>query len=130
METLAASPVTSYIPSGLPRSYYSISSTSVLSVLLAGAAFKTRDFRPECSWLEDSTGLGWSRLSFVNIPVMALELVLARKAVVAAVLAPDLGAWKLLLVRIGAMLGLVVASEVAKVLGHDLTVLLETRIFS
>ena len=58
---------------------------------------------------------------------MALELVLARKAVVAAVSAPDQGAWKLLLVRVGAMLGLVVASEIAKVLGQDLTFLLETR---
>ena len=61
---------------------------------------------------------------------MALELVLARKAVVAAVLAPDHGAWELLLVRIGAMFVLVVASEVAKVLGYDLTVLLEARILS
>ena len=61
---------------------------------------------------------------------MALELVLARKAIVAAVLAPDHGAWELLLVRIGAMLGLVVASEVAKDLGYDLTILLEACILS
>lgn len=66
----------------------------------------------------------------MNVPVMALELVLARKAVVAAVLAPDHGAWELLLVRVGAMLGLVVALEFAKVLGHDLTILLETHILS
>ena len=66
----------------------------------------------------------------MNVIVMALELVLARKAVVAAVLAPDYGAWELLLVRVGAMLGLVVASEVAKVFGNDLTFLLETRILS
>ena len=130
METLAASPVTFCIPAGLPRSYYPRSSMTALSLLLAGATVKTRDFRPECSWLEDSTGLGWSRLSFVNVPVMALELVLARKAVVAAVLAPDHWAWKLLFVRVGAMLDLIMASEVAKVLGYDLTVLLETRILS
>ena len=122
--------VTFCIPADLPRSYYPTSLTAALFLLLAGAAFKTRGFRPECSWLEDSTGLGWSRLSFVNVPVMARELVLARKAVVAAVLAPDHGAWELLLLRIGAMLGLVVASEVAKVLGYDLTVLFETRILS
>ena len=115
---------------GLPRSYHPTSSTTTLSFLLAGAAFRTRDFGPECSWLEDTTGLGWSWLSFVDVPVMALELVLARKAVVAAVLAPDHRAWELLLVRVGAMLVFVVASEVAKVLSHDLTVLLETRILS
>ena len=130
MEALAASLVTFSIPAGLPRSYYPTSSTTALSLLLAGAAFETRDCRPECSWLEDSTGLGRSRLSFVNVSVMALELVLARKAVVAAVLAPDHGAWELLLLRIGAMLDLVVASKVAKVLGYYLTVLLETRVFS
>ena len=130
MEALALSPETFGIPAGLLRSHYPTSLTTALFLLLAGAAFETRDFRPECSWLEDSTGLGWSRLSFVNVPVMALELVLARKAVVAAVLAPDHGAWELLLVRTGAMLGLVVASEVAKILCNDLTVLLETRILS
>ena len=66
----------------------------------------------------------------MNVFVMTRELVLARKAVVAAVLAPDHGAWELLLVRIGTMLILVVAAEVAKVLGHDLTVLLKTRVLS
>ena len=57
---------------------------------------------------------------------MALELVLASKAVVAAVLAPEQGAWELLLVRTGAVL-LVVASEVSKLPGGDSTFLLETR---
>ena len=61
---------------------------------------------------------------------MTLELVLARKAITAAVLAPGHWAWKLLLVRIGTMLGLAVASEIPKVLGDDLTVLLETCILS
>lgn len=130
METVAAPPVTLCISASLPRSYHSTSSTTAQFLLLAGAAFKPRDFRLECSWLEDSTGLGWSWLSFVNVSVMALELVLARKAVVATVLAPDHGAWESLFVRVGAMLGLGVASEVAKVLGHDMTVLLETRILS
>ena len=61
---------------------------------------------------------------------MALELVLARKAVVAAVLTPEHGAWKLFLVNFGAMLGLVVTFEVAKVCGDDLTILLEACILS
>lgn len=61
---------------------------------------------------------------------MALELVLARKAIAAAVLAPEHGARILLFVRIGAMFGFVVAFEVTKVLSDDRTVLLEARILS
>lgn len=45
---------------------------------------------------------------------MAFEFVLARKALGATVLASEHGGWKLLLVRAGAMLGLVVAAEVSK----------------
>ena len=61
---------------------------------------------------------------------MALELVLARKAVIAAVFAPEYRAWELLLVRVSAMLGLVVAFEVTKILGDGMTVLRKTRILS
>ena len=45
-------------PAGLPRLYRPTSSMTALSLLLAGTASKTRDFRPKCSWLDDSTGLG------------------------------------------------------------------------
>lgn len=61
---------------------------------------------------------------------MALELVLACEAIAAAVLAPRLGARKLLFVRAGAMVGLVVAFEVTKVFGDGLAVLLETCVLS
>lgn len=50
--------VTFCIPAALPRPYYPTSSITVLYLLFAGAAFRTRDFWPECSWLEDSTGFG------------------------------------------------------------------------
>ena len=96
---------------------------TALLFLLAGPALKTRDLRSECSWLDDSIGLGWSRLPFVDVPVVALELVLARKAIVAAVLAPEHGARILLFVRIDAMFGFVVAFEVTKVLSDDWAVL-------
>ena len=101
-----------------------------LFFLLAGAASSTRDFRSESSWFEDSTGLGWSRLPFVDVLVVALELVFALKAVVATVLAPEYRAWKSLLVGVGAMLGLVVAFEVTKILEDDLTILHKTHVFS
>lgn len=61
---------------------------------------------------------------------MALELVLARKAIAAAVLAPEHGARILFFVRISAMFGFVVAFEVTKVLSDDRTALLEARILS
>ncbi len=61
---------------------------------------------------------------------MALELVLARKAVITAVFTPEYRAWELLFVRVGAMLGFVVAFEVTKVLGDGMTVLRKTRILS
>ena len=88
------------------------------------------DSRLECSWLDDSTSLGWFKLPFVDVLVMALELVLARKAVVAAVLTPEHGAWKLLFVRIDAVFGFVVPFKVPKALGDDWTVLLQTCILS
>lgn len=66
----------------------------------------------------------------MDVLVVALELVLACEAVSAAVLAPEHGAWKLLLFRVGAMLGLVVAFEVTKVLGDGVTGLLETCVLS
>ena len=43
---------------------------------------------------------------------MAFQLILARKAVVAAVLAPNHGAWVLELLRVGAMLDRVMADEI------------------
>lgn len=82
------------------------------------------NLRLERSWLEDSIGFPWSRLPFMDVLVMTLELVLARKAVVATVLAPKDRAWELILVEAGAMLGLVVALEVPKALGNDMTILL------
>lgn len=66
----------------------------------------------------------------MDVLVVALELVLASKAVVAAVLAPEHGAWKLLLVGARAMLGLVVAFEVPKILGDGVTALLDTCVLS
>ena len=59
---------------------------------------------------------------------MTLELVLARKTVVTAVFATEHGARELLFVRVGAMLGFVVAFEVTKVLSGGLTGPLETYI--
>lgn len=50
----------------------------------------------------------------MHILVMALELVLASKAVAAAVLAPEHRARILLFVRMGAMFGFVVAFKVTK----------------
>ena len=66
----------------------------------------------------------------MDVLIMALELVLARKAVFAAVLAPEYRAWKSLLVRVSAMLGLVVAFEVTEILEDDLTTLHETHVCS
>lgn len=101
----------------------------LLLILFAGTISKARDSRLECSWLDDSTGLDWSGLPFVDVAVMTLELVLASKAVVAAVLAPEHGAGELLLIRTGAVL-LVVAFELREFFRDGLTILLEASIFT
>lgn len=98
-------------PFRLPPTYHPPQRRILLFFLFVRAASRRRDFRLECSWLDDSTGLDWSRLPFVDVLVMALELVLACEAIAAAVLAPRLGARKTLFVRAGAMGGLAVASR-------------------
>lgn len=60
----------------------------------------------------------------MHVLIVALELVLTGKAVVTTVLAPKERAWELILVEAGAMLGRVVAFDVPKALGDDMTVLL------
>ena len=82
------------------------------------------------SWLDDSKAFYRSGLPFVHVLVVALELVLARKAVVATVFTPRDGAWVLFLVGASTMLGLVVTSEVTKGLSSGMAVLLETTITS
>ncbi len=84
----------------------------LLFFLLASAASKPRDLRLECSWLDDSTGLDWSRLPFMDVFVVALELVLAREAIAAAVLAPKHRARVLEFLRAGTVLYRVVAYEI------------------
>ena len=85
---------------------------SQLSFLLALAGIKTRESRLERSWLDDATGIDGSRLPLMDVLIMALKFVFARKAVVAAVLAPNHRAWILQLLRVGAMLDGVMTYEI------------------
>lgn len=92
--------------------------TTLLFLLFAGAAFNTRDSRLErsrldCSRLDYSTGFdAGSRLPFVDVLVVALELVLTRKAVVPTVLAPKHGTRILEFLGACAMLDCVMAYEI------------------